>query len=286
MGKIEDNEVNRRKKFGNNYFTLTTPGSTVLRGVLTELPPFSISTSWTESPASSISDEVMKLINKPEFEFLASNKNAATVMRRMGNMTSKVYENAEPVSLELKFRCYANQHFGDDENLSTAKEWVDGLKESIISTKANVNLTSAINNVKGAIDGAASQIFGIIDDIKKLGETEDQDDTNAKGLTEAGRRKKRMNEKLNRVDMKKFKDDARVAASKDNYGAALYKLKIFPFLFRDPLIVYVSNWSMKPSKEYSIDKDTNFYFDFTVTCTMDQIPDGNTWDQITYGKWY
>jgi hypothetical protein len=198
----------------------------------------------------------------------------------MGNFTSKVYENAEPVSFELKFRCYPGQAFGDDKGLTSVKDWIKNLNESSISSTSDINLQNALNTLKAAGVGAKQQVFGIIDDIKALGKSEEADTGGNDQLTETGRRKQRLGKKFGNIKQSDSATTARVTNSRGNFGAALFKLRIFPCFFNDPLVVYIPSWSVKPSKEYNLETKTNYYFDFTVTCTMDHVPSAGIWNNI------
>ena len=310
-------DVERYRKFGNNYFKLETPDGDVLTGVLTELPPFNFSTKWEDSPAASIGDELYKLVNKPEIEYLATTVQGAEVMRRTGNLTSKVYENAEPVSFELKFRCYPDQPFGDDDELSTAFEWIDTLKATTtINTSTNIEFGKILGNLKEAGKGAGKQIFGIVDDVKglfdnsKIGDIQKlrkqaQDEQKKKGIfykkdygsygsktereidaklrelhKEMEDKEKKLKNKLDTIENKKEFDPSRTVNSVKNYGASLFRLRLYPFMFNNPFIVYIPSWSVKPSKEYNVNEETNYYFEFSITCTMDQIPSAKTWNEV------
>lgn len=310
-------DIERYRKFGNNYFTLETPSGEFLYGVLLELPSFNFSTKWEESPAAAMGEELYKLVNKPEIEYLASTVQGGRVMRRTGNLTSKVYETADPVSFELKFRCYPGQSFGDDEELSKAEDWIDVLKNTTtISTDAGISVDRVVTNLTGAIQGGGNQIFGIVDDVKKMFNNEN---TEEKTLSEkisainekiglqrqkekgtiyenSAKESKTMNElktereklkselrkqgnaltkKLNDIS-KKYNE--RVKNSVNNFGASLFKLTLYPFIFKNPFIVYISSWTVKPSKEYNENKYANFYYDFSISCTMDRVLSAKTWD--------
>lgn len=309
-------DIERYKKFGNNYFKLVKPNcqeGKELTGVLLELPSFGFSTKWEESPAASMGEELYKLVNKPEIEFLASTVEGANVMRRTGNLTSKVYESAEPVSFELKFRCYPGQSFGDDDELSKAEDWIDTLKNTTtISTNTGISADKVITNLTQAGKGIGNQIFGIVDDvknmingkddkatlmdklneIKKLIDIENEKTFNAQHISSGSKlrdlekeRKQieaRLRENKGEIDKKmklltkKYED--RVNTSVDNFGSSLFNLILYPFIFKKPLIVYISSWSAKPSKEYNLKESASFYYDFTISCTMDRVLSAKTWD--------
>ena len=322
-------DIERYRKFGNNYFILKTPSGTELTGVLLELPSFSFSTKWEESPAAAMGEELYKLVNKPEIEFLASTTNNARVIRRTGNLTSKVYENAEPVSFELKFRCYPGQSFGDDSALTTADAWISVLSTTTtISSSAQLQARHVITNLQAAAKGAGEQIFGIVDDIKKMIDNPnekddimtlpkleeelkevqkkiDEENEKIKKKREQGQTrgtvigsqdlqeleakraelqkairelKNPMTDKMQELNNRYKLDDNRVKNSIKNFGASLFKLMLYPFIFKNPFIIYISTWNVNPSKEYNLSTSKSFYYDFTLSCTMDRILSGKTWE--------
>ena len=64
-------------------------------------------------------------------------------------------------------------------------------------------------------------------------------------------------------------------------GEKLWNLNIFDnviFNKAKPLVVYISSWSYKPSEE--MDGDEHVYYDFDITCAMDQVYSRNTWYKI------
>lgn len=64
-------------------------------------------------------------------------------------------------------------------------------------------------------------------------------------------------------------------------GEKLWNLNIFDnviFNKAKPLVVYISSWSYKPSEE--MDGNEHVYYDFDITCAMDQIYSRNTWYKI------
>jgi hypothetical protein len=238
-------------------------------------------------------------------------------MRRTGNLTSKVYENAEPVTFELKFRCYPEQPFGDDDELSTAHKWIDTLKATTtINSSTNIDFDKISNNLKKAGEGAGKPIFGIVDDVKglfessKIGDIQKlrkqvQDEQKKKGIVynkdygaygskkqreldaklrelhrEMNEKEKKLRNKLDTIEIKTEFDASRTTTSVQNYGASLFRLRLYPFIFNNPFIVYIPSWSVKPSKEYNVNKETNYYFEFSITCAMDQIPSAKTWNNV------
>lgn len=357
---ISNNDNKSYEKFGNNFFILSDGKGNACKGVLLELPAFSMSTKWGESPMSALSEELLKYVNKPEFEFLAT-KNAGNdakfkyqVIRRTGDLTAKVYETTDPVSFELTFRCYSGQQFGDDTNLSLASDWKSFLQNSVIGQLKGDLIDTIINNAMATVENAGKQSLDIVSDIKdalksSIGKDEDEtrlesvndfelenkgngkfqatlknDKPNSKlrkkGVAGAGDKnllattitlianteaeaiqklnnivarrnniinyhineknkedKKATQAELENIEKTIMTNNARVANSVSSYGAQLYKLTIYPFIFKEPLIVYISSWTAKPSKE--MNGDSYYYYDFTLSCTMDQVPCAGTWRQ-------
>lgn len=352
---ISDNDNKSYEKFGNNFFILSDGKGNACKGVLLELPAFSMSTKWGESPMSALSEELLKYVNKPEFEFLAT-KNAGDdakfkyqVIRRTGDLTAKVYETTDPVSFELTFRCYSGQQFGDDTNLSSASDWKSFLQNSVIRQLKGDLIDTIINNAMATVENAGNQSLDIVSDIKDSlkssisGKDEVRYETiNDYELTgkpgsytvklknnklnkavkewskhqvfegyswkatsykteaevtsymnkimnkrneiignyiavQADKEKNNANAALKNIQEKIETNNARVINSVSSYGAQLYKLTIYPFIFKEPLIVYISSWTAKPSKE--MNGDSYYYYDFTLSCTMDQVPCAGTWRQ-------
>lgn len=61
-------------------------------------------------------------------------------------------------------------------------------------------------------------------------------------------------------------------------GEKLWNLNLFDnviFNKAKPLVVYISSWSYKPSEE--MDGNEHVYYDFEITCAMDQVYSRNTW---------
>ena len=50
-----------------------------------------------------------------------------------------------------------------------------------------------------------------------------------------------------------------------------------PGIFRNPLIVYISNWNVTYSKEISPNTLKPIWVEFKITCQMDQIASAPIW---------
>ena len=323
---ISANDNKSYEKFGNNFFIISDGKGNACKGVLLELPAFSMSTKWGESPMSALSEELLKYVNKPEFEFLAT-KNAGDdakfkyqVIRRTGDLTAKVYETTDPVSFELTFRCYSGQQFGDDTNLSSASDWKSFLQNSIIGQLKGDLIDTIIGNAMATVENAGKQSLDIVSDIKdslksSIGSKKNEvryetiNDYEISGkpgsyvvklkksnlnkpvedwsdhqvfkrskwkaspsyktvaevtsymnkimnkrneiignyiAVQADKEKNNANVALENIEKTIMTNNARVANSVNSYGAQLYKLTIYPFIFKEPLIVYISSWTAKP----------------------------------------
>ena len=61
-------------------------------------------------------------------------------------------------------------------------------------------------------------------------------------------------------------------------GEKLWHLYLYNdviFKSTDPLTVYISDWSVKPSAE--VINNRPVYYDFEIVCAMDQVYSRNTW---------
>lgn len=61
-------------------------------------------------------------------------------------------------------------------------------------------------------------------------------------------------------------------------GSSLWKLELYNFIFKKPLIVMVTSWSATPSKEMF--GTSHVYYEFDVAVKLDQINSGQTWHGI------
>ena len=77
--------------------------------------------------------------------------------------------------------------------------------------------------------------------------------------------------------MKSFENaDARIT-NPNVFGACLFGIRLYPWIFKKPLTCYISSWSVTPSKEWNETVKDHYYYDFTLNCSMDQKPCANTW---------
>lgn len=61
-------------------------------------------------------------------------------------------------------------------------------------------------------------------------------------------------------------------------GSSLWKLELYNFIFKKPLIVMVTSWTATPSKEMF--GTSHVYYEFDVAVKLDQINSGQTWHGI------
>lgn len=55
------------------------------------------------------------------------------------------------------------------------------------------------------------------------------------------------------------------------FGANIWYLRIYNWLFERPIPVYIADWNYKKSEEYNVSTE------FNITCALDQIPSRYTW---------
>lgn len=58
-------------------------------------------------------------------------------------------------------------------------------------------------------------------------------------------------------------------------GSNLWRLKLYSFIFKEPLNVCITNWTVTPSKEMF--GYQHAYFDFVIECKFDQVPAMKRW---------
>lgn len=66
------------------------------------------------------------------------------------------------------------------------------------------------------------------------------------------------------------------------YGANIFMLRIYPFIFRQAFSVYVSKWSVMPSREWNTLANDHYYYDFYLQVSMDQTPSSVTYKNALY----
>lgn len=278
------------KEYGNNYFVMFTgypevKQQLVCDGIMTELPPFSMSTEWANSPAGSVGEELDKLLNNEFLEFLGQ-KTATSqyaVMRRKDQLTARSYKDTGDISFSIKFRCYPGQLVGS-KPMTSAKEWLLTLAMTTpINSACSFSVNNAIGTLARAADGAAKAFEDLKDAIK--GERTNSDGSKTQVNAEAA--VTGMNQVFgsqNAISLDKYNQENVRLSNPKVFGANLFGLRIYPWLFKEPLIVYVSSWNVVPSKEWNESVNDHYFYDFTLNCTMDQKPAAQTWQLKLFNK--
>lgn len=68
-------------------------------------------------------------------------------------------------------------------------------------------------------------------------------------------------------------------------GEKLWELHLYEdviFKKHNPLIVYISDWSMQNSEEFDLNLNEPIYREFTITCVLDQVYSREQWNRILY----
>lgn len=269
-------------EYGNNYFKIFTlyPGFKdylVADGVMTELPPISMSTEWGNSPAASIGEELDKALNNEFLEFCAMKTTDAQtpIMRRKDALTARCYVDSSEVSFQIKFRCYPGQQVGT-RKLTTAKEWMLLLGMTTpINAACSFNVDNAIGTVVKAADGIAAAFKELKDSLSDTG----GQGKNPQEKADSDMMVQRAEGILAGQDtaLESFQNTAARISNPNVFGACLFGVRIYPFIFKAPLTCYISSWSVTPSREWNDSVNDHYYYDFVLNCSMDQKPAAKTW---------
>lgn len=270
-------------EYGNNYFMLYTyypgfEGFLTADGVMQEMPAISMSTEWENSPAASVGEELDKALNNEFLEFCAmKTTNANTpIMRRKDALTARCYKDTGDISFQLKFRVYPGQKVGT-QALTTAQEWLLLLSMTTpINAACSFSVDNAIGTVVKAADGIAAAFKAVKDGISG---TNSKDKEKQQQQQAALVRAEATLGAEGATALKSFENaDARIT-NPNVFGACLFGIRLYPWIFKKPLTCYISSWSVTPSKEWNEDQFVNdhYYYDFTLNCSMDQKPCANVW---------
>ena len=289
------------EEYGNNYFELITydyglnnnknNGELRLAGVLKDIPSFSMSTTWDKGPAASISDTVKGFMTSPLCEMATTLGGRDRAWMNLDEGTDRTYKTTSRPTFDLTFKIYPNEQLGS-QPLTTYKTWLKALSlYTMPSVDAKVNINAMANNTLNGIYGCAGLIGDAVDAFKDTmaGEAKTgEKDANGKDITDktdAGILSrlgdavmKTVNTAAGRIQER---DDeyrvGRTANTKNFYGAKLWYLKIMPGIFKNPLIVYISNWSVTYSKEINPDTGEPISIEFKLNCEMDQVASAPVW---------
>lgn len=61
-------------------------------------------------------------------------------------------------------------------------------------------------------------------------------------------------------------------------ASRLWQLRMFPFIFKKPIIVAITDWKVTPSLEMMDGRHA--YYDFTISCEPDQVKSLERWQQV------
>ena len=179
--------------------------------------------------------------------------------------TSKSYEGKESVD---DFNNLINQLIGDISNNTVNKA---------VKSDVEPKLKAAMDEVAGQKQSGGT-INRTLDDLK--GKFEFLADSASTLLNSAVKKygPLRVEYKFNRSN---------------SFGAKLWYLNLYSgtiFKSQTPLIVYISNWSVKRSEEWT--DSGHYYYEFNITCNLDQTYSRSQWyrvlnSDITSGStWY
>ena len=293
------------EEYGNNYFELITydqglnnsklGGQLKLAGVLKDMPSFSMSCTWDKGPAASISDTVKSFMCAPLVEMMTTMGGRDRAWMSLDEGTDRVYKTTSRPSFTLNFKLYPNEVIGS-EKLTEWKTWLKALSlYTMPSVDAKVSINAMANNTLNGLYGCGDLIKNTLDSFQKgfsnAFDSQKNEAVSDKSIIDkitegigggletavngvAGQLTER--DGLNRV--------TNSSNTKNYYGAKLWYLKLLPGIFKNPLIVYISNWGVTYSKEINPDTHEPIWVEFTVTCEMDQIASAPVWMSYITGQ--
>lgn len=277
------------EEYGNNYFELITydnvfkgnnnpNGTLTLAGVLKDIPSFGMTTEWDKGPAASVSDTVKGYMCSPVMEMVTTLGGHDRAWMNLDEGTDRVYKTVSRPSFDLTFKLYTNENIGS-KSLTTYQTWLKALSlysMPSIDAKVSINAMSnnTLNGVYGCVDLADQIVEAAKTTINTTSETQDKSilETAADVATNI------VNTAADAIQSRN--GEWRVSSNnnlKNYYGAKLWYLKIMPGIFRNPLIVYISNWNVTYSKEISPNTLKPIWVEFKITCQMDQIASAPIW---------
>lgn len=306
MAAIDEREV-KFKQYGNNYFQLRAANKGFIDGVLTELPAISMSTDWVAGPMESINSFIDETFNNAFVEYLGSNANAANGGYKrylaVGENNAKVYNGSSRLTFDLKWRVYPGQKIGT-YTTSTANECLSFIKHCVPSDDmSSISITDVIRNVGVAADGAVELMKNATSEYEAADWKMDKDmqvdkalarfkenQNRVNGIDENGNKTGKPEKAYNEKDdaqkigyenlTNKNEEDLKVFNNEQIRGAALFYLCIYyKNVFNDELPVNIKNFTATPSKEWNKDAKNHYYWDFSVTCEMNEIPSVPGWHQ-------
>lgn len=274
--KDEDRLKNRNlfrklfEEYGNNAFMLSTitkvedkadgnkpkNRQVTVGGILKDIPEFGLSSTWDTGPLASAMDWLKNFLNDDLAEcmnYLGSNGMSEYVnpVKTEANST-RIYTGSDDVSFNLEFRIYNGQTIGS-QPMTSIKDMVLFLSNYTVPQEMNDLPAVFLDNLKGVATSGARITKDIF--TKPSGK-----EKTALGSAFSGTKNKDLTKDRVYNDLNAF----------NQLGAKIFQLYILPFIFKHPLIGYISNWNVEYSKEYNEDIGGNFYADFSITFNLDQ----------------
>lgn len=215
--------------------------------------------------------------------------------------TDRLYKSTSRPTFNLSFKLFPNEQVGS-QPLTTYKTWVKALSlYAMPSVDAKVNVNAMANNAMDGFYGAGGLLATTFKSVAETfsgdsshgktneNSTQENTDENSKEVveqtTDSGLISNVGDAVMNVVntasDVIASRDgEGRVYGSsnkKNFYGAKLWYLKVIPGLFKNPLVVYISNWDVAYSKEINPDTSEPIWVEFKLTCEMDQVASAPVW---------
>ena len=273
------------REYGNNFFELTTfdrylnggkNGYYTLAGVLKEVPSFSMSTTWEKGPASSISDTVKGFMCSSVMEMVTTMGGHDRSWMNLDEGTDRVYASTGRPSFSLNFKLFTTDTIGS-KRLSDWKTWLRALAlYALPSIDAKVNIYEMGQNVVDGVLGNIDTFMAGVNAAKEATTGKDVKETVTNLGTIVANIADQVTGKIAERDGPKRVTSK--ANANNNYGAKLWKLRILPFIFNKPLIVYISNWGVTYSKEINVKTGEPIWIEFKITCEMDQVASAPVWN--------
>lgn len=277
------------EEYGNNYFELITydnifksednsDGVLTLAGVLKDIPSFGLTTEWDKGPAASVSDTVKNFMCSPMMEMVTTLGGHDRTWMNLDEGTDRTYKTTSRPSFDLTFKLYTNENIGS-KSLTTYQTWLKALSlYAMPSVDAKVSINAMANNTLNGVYGCVDLADQIIDAAKKTFNTSinDTDKDFLDTMTDVATNV--VNTAAGAIESRN--GEWRVSSNnnlKNYYGAKLWYLKILPGIFRNPLVVYISNWSITYSKEINPVTMKPIWVEFKINCQMDQIASAPIW---------
>lgn len=295
-------------------------------GVLTEIPDISMSCEWQLLGPTMIQNALMDLQNDATFQTVTTMLGVKQLPVILGgSSTSRGYKQPNRPSFKLSFRIYARQAIGPAtlSGYRRAMALLSAYASPLHSTDAENSFDVAVTNLGGILVEALAVVTDAGQATLNKIHNEKFEGFKTPFLNNAKKAFDQGSDAFNNFRSGMAKSNAKDAATEFkagfgnladaiqtlasgptnsvlhldsrvdqpvNYqegllGGAVWYLTILPGLINGPIPVFVESWSAKPSKEIDSDGQTSYY-DFTITCTMDQIKSGSWWGDSFFSDDY